>query len=203
VPIDLERRIAFVHVPRTGGRSIAKLLRLDTTERFFSPTPLPALSPSDKTPQHFTLRELERNVGAAPLQGCFRFAFVRNPWDRFFSEYIWRRSWCLKRPHADTDYFYRADDLESLDAFVRTLDLPEPQRTDARRGFDGHLEPQRSFLLDRAGKVAVDFVGRFERFETDVRRVGERLGVRVYSAYSRSAVASVFEEDVREFGYVF
>jgi hypothetical protein len=221
MPIDLERKIAFVHVPRTGGRSIEKLLRLDTAERFFSSTPLPALKPADQTPQHFTLRELEQNVGATLLQGCFRFAFVRNPWDRFFSEYVWRRSWRFKPPHAELDYFYHPRDLESLDAFVRVLDLPEAQRLVARRGFDAHLEPQRSFLLDRAGKVAMDFVGRFERFEADVRRVGDRLGIRIgkiprvgkrgrdadyrrhYSAYSRDAVAAVYAEDVREFGYAF
>jgi hypothetical protein len=220
VPIDFERRIAFIHIPKTGGSSVEALLGLNTDAAFFSPTPLKHLTPSNKTPQHFTLRELRANVGEA-LTDFFRFAFVRNPWDRFASEYVWRRRWYLAKPADRTDYFYGHSHLESMDKFVRALEIPESQRIDARRGFDAHLETQSSFLLDEAGEVGVDYIGRFERFREDLSSVARRLGrdpaaiqwlkrsrrhtdYRLYySAFSRSAVERFYEEDIRRFEYRF
>ena len=94
-------------------------------------------------------------------------------------------------------------------------------RIDAHTGFDAHLEPQVSFILDAAGKLAVNVLGRYERFESDLRQVMSHVGVRLqnvpqalhsirhrdyriyYTPYSRNAVASFYKADIELFDYTF
>jgi hypothetical protein len=221
MPIDIHKRLVFIHIPKTGGTSIEHMFGLTTPEHFVSPTPLMHLTPATKTPQHFTWRELQMTLPPGLLSTAFRFAFVRNPWDRFVSEYCWRRALYLRHVTTRRQHFYRARDFHNLDSFVRTLDLPAVNRLDALRGFDGHLETQRSFIVDHDETLAVDFLGRFETFAADVRTLAKTLHTdireivhfaqscrdnnyhRYYSAYSRSAVATFYREDIEAFGYRF
>lgn len=222
VPFDRDANFVFVHIPKTGGTTVEHVLGLRTEEAYFSSLPLPHLVPSFKTPQHFTLQELEENLGGAFVAGAYKFAFVRNPWDRFVSEFEWRRrSWAQKAPDDDRRFFYGEKELASLEAFTCVLELPARERMDARRGLDSHVEPQVSFLRDGRGSIGVDFVGRFETFDADFLRVLSVLGRslhavphlgrsrrdpdyrRYYSPYSRAAVESFFADDIAEFGYRF
>jgi chondroitin 4-sulfotransferase 11 len=222
MPIDLHRDLVFIHVPKTGGSSIEKLLGLNDPLHFFHAQPIPALMPHDRTPQHFTWRELVPYLSEEFAATAFKFAFVRNPWDRFLSEFSWRQ--CLYRrmsPERQARCFYDAQDVATLDAFVRTLELPAPIRLDAVRGFDGHLETQLSFLVNHTGRIAMDFVGRFECFSRDVGVITQRVGLTleqlphlkkstrapryrdVFSPSARAAVEAFYADDIREFGYKF
>ena len=42
---------------------------------------------------------------------------------------------------------------------------------------DQHFRSQYTFLLNEEGRVAVDFVGRFERLPEDLRWLQERIGM--------------------------
>ena len=222
MPIDIERNFVFVHIPKTGGSSIESLLGLKSKKNFYNRAPLKHLVPAYKTPQHFTWLELKQNLPATFLDHAFKFTFVRNPWDRFVSEFIWRKQlYESLSPAGRRNCFYNETDLASLDAFVRVLELPVAERTLASRGFDSHLESQLSFLTDEAGKIAVDFVGRFESFINDVAIVARRLDVQVtalgherksdreadyrsyYSTRSRLAVEEFYRDDIRAFAYEF
>jgi chondroitin 4-sulfotransferase 11 len=223
MPIDIERNLIFVHIPRTGGTSIERLLGMVDSRRFWSRKPIPALLIPDRTPQHFTWRELTLHL-VGDYRKAFKFAFVRNPWDRFASEFRWRQLNYHRSVAAGkvvSELYYNSNDLVTIDAFVRTLELSREKRLSARRGFDAHLEPQLSFVLDDSEAMVMDFVGRYEQFESHVRSVAARFGVKVgliphaqstrregdyrqlFSAYSRSAVESFYRDDIREFGYVF
>ncbi len=69
VIISHERRVLFVHVHRTGGTSIQKHLK----ETLFGAENL--------GPQHSSLIEAKRLIGPE-FASYFKFAFVRNPWER-------------------------------------------------------------------------------------------------------------------------
>jgi hypothetical protein len=209
MPIDLSCCLVFIHIPKTGGTSIEVLLDLRRPINFYSRRPVPGLTPPDKTPQHFTWRELKACLPDGFPEASFKFAFVRNPWDRFVSEFLSKRS--SRQSHHKYGKYY-----SDLDSFVGVLDLPEDVR---RSKFDGHLETQRSFVIDEYGKIAMDFVGRFEHFEVDVRHVLRRFarqceGVprlnrsdhdgdyrRWFTSYSRAAVERFYAVDIEMFGY--
>jgi len=221
MPIDTDRNVVFVHIPKTGGSSIAAMLGLTKPIHFVACAPIPGLSPTDRTPQHFTWRELRPHLSQEFATAAFKAAFVRNPWDRFLSEYTYRRRWSLSGPQDEVGRVYGPEHLRDLDSFVANLDLPAVLRRDAFRGFDAHLETQRSFLVDERDQIAFDFIGRFENFEDDARTLGRHLGVEVqsvphikrgradreyrsaFSSYAKAAVEDFYREDIEEFGYRF
>ncbi len=155
----------FFHIPKTGGTTLTALLRpyVDL------PTKAPPLD-IDRAGganwrgyargwqgthhldgfQHSTYSQCEETYGKL-LRNCFKFAFVRNPWDRTAS--IWRTFLQEARPFD-----------EVIERF-----LPEHSLTSIS---------QRSYLVNRDGQVKMDFIGRFEHYEQDVRRLFDRLGIK-------------------------
>lgn len=88
MPIIDEKKIIFLHVPKTGGSSIEKALGLHPSE--VSDT-LKYLSGGKEQYQHLTLPEIFQIKGAE-CQGYEAFGIIRNPLSRMISEYKWRVS---------------------------------------------------------------------------------------------------------------
>ena len=133
---------------------------------------------------------------------CFKFAFVRNPWDKAVSQYA---------------YMAQREDLRRFVGMPAQATFKQYLTLIARRR---HVqwEPQLSFLLDANGELLVDFVGRYERLAADAQEVLRCLGLpgralphanpsqrRAYQEYyddeAREMVAAMYAEDIRWFGY--
>lgn len=109
------------------------------------------------------------------FDGCFVFAFVRNPFARLIS--------CLRMFR---DYKVRTTEEQRFRELL-TLDTLMDVIEDDRISIHGddymaklrlHAVPMThpSFCIDRA-----EYIGRFENFEQDYREVAQQLGVRVGS----------------------
>ena len=132
--VNTENNFAFVHVPKCGGRSIKKVFDF-------------------KKHDHFGICELDLKYLDSNL---FRFAFVRNPWDRFVSAYEY-----LKRggiPYYDrTKTIIIKKEYPEFKDFVRAVDVWK------HWVFFWH---QFDFVsID--GLIAMDFIGRFEYLQSD------------------------------------
>lgn len=156
-------RCVFVHIPKTAGNSIERvflgLVGLTWEARsalLLRPNFDPRLGPPRLA--HLTAREYVTCGHLTPeeFRSCFKFAFVRNPWDRLVSEYRYR------------GHPRRIDFKRFL--FER---FPTPGWTDTWR----HVCPQYDFLHDDRGRLLVDFVGRFERLQADFDIVCDRVGI--------------------------
>ena len=156
-------RCLFVHVPKTAGMSIEHVfLRLvGLTWETRAPLLLrgnddPRLGPPRlahlKAGEYVALGHLT----AERFESYFKFSFVRNPWDRIVSEYKYR------------GYPVKVDFKTYL-----FKHLPAPGWTDTYH----HVVPQYDFLHDEAGKLLVDFVGRYERLQADFDQVCARIGI--------------------------
>lgn len=110
------------------------------------------------------------------LFGCptpwFRFSFVRNPYSRALSCYLekiageqWLRD--IRLPGLGFD---PSDDV-SFAEFLRRVSVQE------HRDMDIHWAPQHHLLSLR--KVQYGFLGRFETFQADLRRLVDILGLDV------------------------
>ncbi|MGI9628362.1 MAG: sulfotransferase family 2 domain-containing protein [Longimicrobiales bacterium] len=113
----------------------------------------------------------------------FKFAFVRNPWDRLVSS--WRNKvvdqnwWKLSAERRD-----HLLDFSNFVAYVSTLDVAR---------CDVHLRSQSS-VIDLNN---LDYLARFESFDVEVRAILARLGLEVDEIPHRNA--SVEDRSYREY----
>jgi hypothetical protein len=162
--ISEKYKCIFIHIPRTAGQSI---------ENFFLPlhgltwktraplllrhNPDPALGPERLT--HLTASEYIDcgYLTCDAFDNYFTFSFVRNPWDRLVSEFRYRRY----------------DEKYTFKEFVIRWLPNKDSYSDAYR----HIIPQYRFLYDDAGNQLVDFVGRFEKLQSDFDYVCSKLDI--------------------------
>ncbi len=158
-----EYRSLFVHIPKTAGQSVEHVF-LGLVGLTWE-TRAPLLLRGNEDPRrgppslaHLTAAEYVTcgHLTPAEFASYFKFSFVRNPWDRIVSEYKYRR---------------HPVSIDFKTYLFRRLPTPgwsEPYR---------HIIPQYDFLYDDAGRLLVDFVGKFERLQADFDTVCSRIGI--------------------------
>ncbi len=209
--LSLQKQFLFVHVPKTAGTTVQDTLLpwCEPPQRFLINRWLERVGlrvnylgpfPRHRFRTHATARTAKFWLPREAYDGLFKFAFVRNPWDRMVSLY----SYILAR----TDHHRRARvlKLQNFEAYLRfEIQRRTPTQTD--------------MICDRRGQLLVDFVGRFERFSADFEQICARIGVdyqplrknssshEPYSYYyndvTRRLVADYFAPDIERFGYEF
>lgn len=206
--ISHEHRCIFIHVPKTGGTSLENLiwpagqhdeahLARGFVDEFHNRYQTGSL-------KHLLARQVRQEVGRVLFGACFKFAFVRNPWDRAVSQYAYMAT----RP--DLRRFVGLPDSACFKTYL--------DRIGRRRHVQ--WEPQVHFLVDDDGRSLVDAIGRFEHFERDAQRVLAAIGLpaarlrhdnasvraaypHYYDAESRQIVAERYAADIAAFGYRF
>lgn len=192
------QRGLFFHVPKTGGSSIAAAGFLDYIGHF------PAAS------------HVGRSIPPDRWARYFKFAFVRNPWDRFLSLYSYFANMAPGHRWHQGPNIDVAEKVKRYGSFGRFC-----------RGFctsgldlDFHFWPQLFWIGDAQGNVLVDFVGRFEHLQADFDAVCARLGVGrtvlprcntsrhghhapYYDPTTARIVGALYRADVEQFGYRF
>ena len=143
---------------------------------------------------HIGAAGIRAELGEGTWSRYFKFCFERNPWDKAVSMYFFWKN------------RFGLPDLSFRD-FV------------ARRQFPVDFD---NYSID--GRVAVDFIGQYERLAEDFRTVCERLGIppaeslpkaksqyrgeqppyaAFYDNESRAVVAEAFAREIGHFGYRF
>jgi len=107
---------------------------------------------------HDDIRAVQRRMPADKFDRYFKFAFVRNPWERLVSEY----EFILKSPAHGRHV--RVKKLGSFEQFIHM----QIKRRDAY---------QINMLCDRQGKLLMDFVGKLENLQDDWQTVCDRIGI--------------------------
>ncbi len=206
VPISHKHKTIFIHVPRTGGSSIEKALgiygRNNDGANECCIEILFGLS-STIYLQHLTILEIQDRMTKDPggkdlFREYFKFAFIRNPYDRIISEYFYSeevknlnlmelltdvthsgksRAKILYRARYDNHTFMGQWKRLSFREFLLNVALPNKDKS-IDKDLDRHFKNQRTFLTDRKGKLMVDFVGRFENLEEDFGKICSRFGLK-------------------------
>ena len=142
----------FVHIPKTGGLSIKKQANLESY-------------------QHKTARDIRQLVGDENYFSSYRFAFARNPYDRFLSAYF---------------YFYQMTDTHMFwthrwDRAVAKEIKRFPKFRDFALHFNSfryknfvHFRPQTDFFTEDDHCI-IDYIGRYENFDASWKRVCSML----------------------------
>ncbi|MGE9271102.1 MAG: sulfotransferase family 2 domain-containing protein [Verrucomicrobiales bacterium] len=157
--VSEKHQFLFVHIPKTAGNSIQNVLRdysedeivatggQDGVERF------EVRSGDRGLKKHSTLAEYVAELGAEAVEAKFKFACVRNTWDRmisyFFSPHRQGETWSARK----FKHFVEKEVVPLRDYFTRP---------DVSGG-----QPFEN----------VDFVIRFESLDQDFAEVCRRIGI--------------------------
>lgn len=177
----------FIHINKTGGTSIDKALGLRK--------------------KHLTAQEVIDWVGKEAFSASFKFAVVRNPWDKVVSHYKFRiknqdpgltenpidfTSWVKKTYGPEKDPIYYSNPTMFL--------------------------PQVDWLKDHEGQIQIDEILRFERLSEEFDRIRPFVGGKklphvnktaptnyreFYDAETQKIISDWFAEDLALFGYTF
>lgn len=169
--VNHKHKFIFLHIPKTAGCSIGRTL-------------FKAFNITDKTYEGFRIHH--DDLTDEILQDYFVFTFVRNPWDRLWSQYKFR--------HFLIDYYPFNDVVPNIENHFKEYyntnieDIPEyvelntaDQRSDWYAEFI-HLPSQVEFLNGKYndGKEKlkyIDFVGRFENIQHDFDFICKKIGI--------------------------
>ncbi|MAU52348.1 MAG: Type II secretory pathway, pullulanase PulA [Roseovarius sp.] len=213
--VSRDRGYIFVHIPKTGGSSMAAALegRATVGDLLIGDTPkarrrrgrLAGLrgQARGRLWKHSTLADIEGIVTTEEIAGMFTFTLVRNPWDRMVSYYTWARAQRFDHPAVRL--------ARSVD-FAAFLAAPETRAAWA-------AAPARHYMSTADGVERCRLHIRLERFEEDAAPLWEHLGFRLslprlnasargdyracYTDRDAETLAAIAAEDIARFGYAF
>ena len=151
-------RSVFIHVPKTGGNSVTRMIY-----------GVPSLAVGGHTPAR---RFLEYWPGL--YSHYLVFATVRHPWDMLASAFRYLKTGGM----TPVDRHWTARHLaafDSFESFVRAL-ADEAMQQRILTGI--HFKRQTDYLCDAEGRLIVNRFVRMEDFETGMRAVCRQLNIR-------------------------
>lgn len=187
----------FCHISRTGGTSLCSVLRKTAPDLRMIGS------------QHASLLEARAALPEA-FESTFKFAFVRNPWERLVSWYsLLEKGKSLHSEVVSEKRHY--DEKEKFELFVQEM-------VTAQHG--GIAWSQWSQLSDHLGNSLVNEICRFENYQKDSKRILRKLGSKdyylpyynqassrhychYYSDLALKLAEELFLDDIYQFGYKF
>ena len=162
--VSHRHRFIFFAVPRTGTHAVREALRQCLSDEDWEQQsltrhvrlPIPALAHVGHG--HLTLRQSQAHLPEEVCRDYFKFAFVRNPYDRFVSV-------CAMLNRRNPDYRGRETTFMKRAIGVRRFRA----RTLVR--------PQWDMLVDARGELGMDFIGRFEDLQRSFGEACRRIGI--------------------------
>jgi len=205
--ISHKYKCIFVHIPKCGGTSIEDIIWPDARsveDLWMGNVSKYRNKYQTGGMQHLFATHILQETGDEIFSKYFKFSFVRNPWDKAVSQF----HYMAQRPDLQ-EYIGMSPD----DSFKKYLEL-------IQKKVHVQWDHQHRFILDDNGTLMVDFLGRFENFRADVRRLLGKLGIKAetlphrmktshkafheyYDAESIQMVGDIYKKDITLFRYSF
>ncbi|WP_119719108.1 sulfotransferase family 2 domain-containing protein [Cognatilysobacter tabacisoli] len=205
--VSHQHRYIFVPMPKTGTHSVRQALREhlgpDDIEQvgLFVNKRFPFDDIARIKHGHLSVRQVRPYLGDEVADAYFKFTFVRNPFDRFVSycSFMTRQTGAFDRDPKGT--------MRRILFEARPLDHV-------------HFQPQYTLLVNDAGDVEMDYLGRVETMQASYDAICERVGIpsraldrvnssrrghyrEYYDADLVDGVAALYRRDLELFDYQF
>lgn len=191
-PYD-QHQCIFVHITKTAGTSVAKSL-------------------FGFLPYHYTAIDYRVIYSRKTFKHYYKFAFVRNPWDRLYSAYRYLKAGGWN----EDDRIWCDAHLANYHDF-NTFVLEWLSHENIKKHI--HFKPQFEFICDSQQNILIDYLAYFETINDDFTKIADKLGIdtnighhnanpanhysQIYSAPAIQKVADIYADDIRLFGYDF
>lgn len=203
--VSHRHRFVFVAVPRVATRALRQALtmQLDAMDwqqqNLFARHRLPVSDLAAAQHGHLSVRDIRPRLPEELWQSYLKFAFVRDPFERFVDTFLSLEA---------------GDDPDPAVVAARMKRALATARFRRRR----LTLPQTHFLIDEDGRVAMDFVGRFETLDASWHQLCTRLGLETVPLARRreperrdwarycdtelaGMIAEYYRDDLENFGY--
>jgi len=216
--ISYTHQFIFFHVAKVAGSSIKNAL-IDYTQepkefKVRRPTKTvngklnPLYEMWDAFMMHIKAKDAKKELPKEIYDNFYKFAFVRNPWDWQVSMY----HFILKETtHVNHEFVKSMVGFDEYLAWIINVKkTPYPK---------GAPKFQKDMVVDKEGRIIVDFIGRYENLAQDFQHVCQMINIDVslpvinrsvhkdYKSYyndkTRKMVEEYFKEDIELFGYTF
>jgi hypothetical protein len=204
--VSTAHKFIFAAIPKTGTHSIRRALRDHMSPEDWEQVglfvqrafPIPELARIGHG--HITLAQLKPHMSPEDFASFFKFAFVRNPFDRFvsYASFITREVGHFDRDPQKVMRYFLANPPWNHILF----------------------RPQHEFVTDQGGNLLTDFIGRVETMQQSYDEIAQRIGIPIaqldvvnssrrsdYRQYYDQAlidgVAKLYARDLELFGYAF
>lgn len=205
--VSHQHNFIFAATPKTGTHSVREALReqvgpddieqvgLFVNKRF----PYPELA--EIRHGHLSLAQVRPHLGEQAFQRYFKFAFVRNPFDRFVS-------YCAFMTRADGAF-----EQDPGQVMRRILFDVRPLQ---------HIlfQPQNALVCDDEGGLLADYIGRVEQMQHSYDEICARIGIpgrvlekvngsqrgdyrQYYDSTLIDGIAALYHRDLELFEYEF
>lgn len=197
-------RCISVHIPKAAGNSVNRAFGIGWQD-------------------HKDIARYQAELPAAVFASYFKFAVVRNPWDRLLSDYNYQ----VRKSRPADSKLHLFDERGARRNFAAWTEaaLTETARYPAN-SWGGEVSagihrfsPQLDWI-SLAGTPALDFIARFEHIDADFRVISRAVGLeqkelpkrnprfhfhysRYYDDATRDRVGQYYATDIAAFGYKF
>ena len=181
--------ILYIHIPKTGGTSVKKTLE---------DTPDALTGNSEIIKNHPLFHRFHLAVISFKMPNCVRFklilgkekwdslwkvAFVRNPWDRYASNWKWltRKEGVYPKKGWSARGWKGEDGTITFEDFIKQMewchkDLP---KLHGYQHDKWHLRNQIEHLVDENQNIMIDHLARFEDIENEFSIICEKLDTKL------------------------
>jgi len=128
-----KRKCIFIHIPKTGGTSIEYFFKKKGGQR-----------------KHALPRKIKKEF-PSKWENYYKFAFVRNPWDKMVSQYFYNHRKYFPKGISFEKYIDRWGNGKNVSVWPLS--------------YEEWLDPD------------IDFIGRFENFQDDFNLVCDAIGI--------------------------
>lgn len=198
-----------MHVPKTGGTSISNWLDIQQGEQYFNFHSY-RFNNNKCALQHIPYNNLGKLLDPEIYANYYKFAIVRNPWDRLVSTYKWRKN----KNQNFTKFVKFAYNLYKEYGFENLHKYPG-----FSKHYCAHFYPQYMYVPDNIEELDNFDILRFENLSDDILKVKNKLGINpqlphlnktkqdnyknYYDDETKELVREMYYKDIHMFNYTF
>ena len=188
--INIKNGYIFIRVPKTASQSLNSLLKIKW--------------------DHFNANFCRDYLGEDKWNSLYTFGFVRSPWTRLISWYTYH----LKKENLYKNYGKTGFNNWIYDGCPHHYD----KKFKDKIIFPENPLLQKNWLCDLNGDIIVDYVGKYESMENDMKNICKKIDVPYrelfvvnksekinfnlkYTKKSIKIVNDLFDDDFRMFNY--